>query len=202
MLRFFARITRYKSDRRGAAAAEFAIILTVLVIPLLNAIDCGVYAYDYMELRHAAQVAAQAAWATCSSPNQQLPAGLACSGLSTAAQQVADGTPLGTNAVVSFGASACTSSGCSVSFLPASTPLVGYTSPGEGFACLNKSGALVTTSTQPPNVDEVTAGSTDGCTAHDYIVVKATDPSFAPIFSSASLIPFSTPTALVMMRLD
>ena len=47
----------YLRCRAGAAAAEFALILTLLVIPLLNAFDIGVYVYQRMQLDNAAQVA-------------------------------------------------------------------------------------------------------------------------------------------------
>src|SRR5579863_6244611 len=96
MVQFFARIRSFRRNERGAAAVEFAVILSLLVIPLLNAIDLGVYAFDYMEVRHAAQSAAQSVWAGCS-PNQLVPAALSCPNYTNAAVNTAYGTPLQTN---------------------------------------------------------------------------------------------------------
>jgi len=56
---------RYSSDQRGAAAVEFAIVLTLLTIPVLNVIDLALYAWDRMQVDNAAQMAAQAGWAVC-----------------------------------------------------------------------------------------------------------------------------------------
>jgi len=58
---------RYGGDRCGAAAAEFALLLSLLVIPTLNVADLAIYAWDRMQLENAAQMAAQAAWETCDS---------------------------------------------------------------------------------------------------------------------------------------
>src|SRR3982751_5820477 len=57
---------RYRDDRRGGAGVEFALMLTILIFPILNVVDIGIYIYSRMELENATQVAAQAAWATCS----------------------------------------------------------------------------------------------------------------------------------------
>ncbi len=144
MSQFLARILGLRRDKRGAAAAEFAIILALLVIPLLNAIDLGIYAYDYMELRDAAQVAAQAVWARCA-PTQLVPAGVSCPGYQNEAVNTAHGTPLWTNASIGFGG-----------YFAASTQLSTMTGPGEGFACL-VGGVLKSTSEQPTGFDETTA---------------------------------------------
>ena len=59
-------------------------MLTVLVIPLLNVTDLGIYIYDVMELNGAAQAAAEAALVTCggnATTAPQLPATTTCAGL-------------------------------------------------------------------------------------------------------------------------
>jgi Flp pilus assembly protein TadG len=49
----------------GAAAAEFAIWLSVLVPAMLNVVDIGIYAWDKMQVSNAAQSAVQAVWTYC-----------------------------------------------------------------------------------------------------------------------------------------
>src|SRR5581483_8750661 len=75
----------YITNAAGAAAAEFALILTLLTIPLLNVFDIGVYVYDRMQLDNAAQVAVQTAWAQCA-PSGDVPATVNnnCAGLAAA----------------------------------------------------------------------------------------------------------------------
>src|ERR1700739_1473504 len=98
--RFVLLLRRYRTDRRGAAAAEFALILTLLTFPFLNVIDFGIYAWDRMQLDNAAQVAVQTAWATCSTP-ANLPATpnsyANCTALPAAVTAAVHSTSLGTN---------------------------------------------------------------------------------------------------------
>ncbi|HYS44923.1 MAG TPA: TadE/TadG family type IV pilus assembly protein [Rhizomicrobium sp.] len=90
---------RYGKDRCGAAAAEFALLLSLLVIPILNVADLAIYAWDRMQLENAAQMAAQAAWETCDS-GTKLPALTKCTGLAAAVAVAASSNSLGTGAVV------------------------------------------------------------------------------------------------------
>lgn len=62
------RLRAFLEDTAGAAAAEFAIWLIFLVPAFLNIIDLGAYVFQRMQVQNAAQMAAQAAWATCESP--------------------------------------------------------------------------------------------------------------------------------------
>ena len=79
MIRVFQPLRAYWGGRRGAAAAEFAIVLTVLVFPLLNVIDFGMYIFVGMEVNEAAQSTAQAALATCTYANPpNVPATILC----------------------------------------------------------------------------------------------------------------------------
>lgn len=84
----------YGRIRRGAAGVEFALILALLTVPLLSVIDFGMWIYQAMELGNAAQIAAQAAWATCSQ-SSQLPATINCPTLAGAVTAGAQSTTLG-----------------------------------------------------------------------------------------------------------
>ncbi|HEY2052278.1 MAG TPA: TadE/TadG family type IV pilus assembly protein [Caulobacteraceae bacterium] len=107
-------VRRYLADRRGAAAAEFALWTAAFIVPTSSAIDLSFYSYEKMELNNAAQAAAQAAWATCAPSS--VPAATKCAGLQTALATAAHSTGLGAAAA-----------------LQPST---------EGFYCLTAAGAL------------------------------------------------------------
>jgi len=91
----------YITNAAGAAAAEFALILTLLTIPLLNVFDIGVYVYDRMQLDNAAQVAVQTAWAQCA-PSGDVPATVNnnCAGLAAAMTTALRTTPLGSGVTI------------------------------------------------------------------------------------------------------
>ena len=91
---------RYGADTCGVAAAEFALWISVLTVPVFSVVDLGVYAFQNMELNNAAQAAAQAAWSLCNS-SALLPASTKCTGLQTALATAAHSTGLGTSATVS-----------------------------------------------------------------------------------------------------
>lgn len=107
-------LRRYLVDRRGAAAAEFALWTAAFIVPTSSAIDLSFYSYEKMELNNAAQAAAQAAFATCSPSS--LPAATKCSGLQTALATAAHSTGLGT--------------------------LAALQTSSEGYYCVNTSGVL------------------------------------------------------------
>ena len=161
---FCSRLRSCRGDQRGAAGVEFALVLTVLVIPLLNATDLGIYVYDAMELNGAAQAAAEAALLTCggnANAAAQLPATTTCSGLSAAVTAAAHSTSLGSSASV--------------------------TSTSENYYCVNSSGALVTVGTlssPPADCSGVVAGSTD--VPGDYVLIT-TSFAYAPLFTVVSL---------------
>lgn len=95
---------RYRRDEKGAAAVEFALVVTLLTVPVLNVIDLAQYAWDRMQLDNAAQVAAQAAWATCAAPSNHpaTPNSYAnCTGMPAAVTQAVQSTSLGTSVSVS-----------------------------------------------------------------------------------------------------
>src|SRR6202043_3818562 len=87
-------LQRFRDDRRGVAAVEFAGAAVFLVFGVLNAIDMGYYTYQRMEVENAAQVGAQAAWNTCYDPTYMLPATQKCSGLNAAITTAIQSTSL------------------------------------------------------------------------------------------------------------
>lgn len=64
------KTTPYLRDATGAAAVEFALVLSLMVVPVMAVIDIGTYTYAKMQLDHSAQVGAQYVWATCNTPAQ------------------------------------------------------------------------------------------------------------------------------------
>lgn len=175
-------------DRRGAAAVEFVLWLGVLVVPVLSAVDLGVYAMQRMQLEVAGQAAAQAAWHLCDS-STKLPATKNCTGLSAALTTAAQGTSLGSNVTIASG----------------------Y--PLEGYFCTDSSRALKpagngmtwtigqTPPAKPANCSAVIGGSKTA--PGDYIQVQVSY-AYSPVFpgvSVASLL--ATPiTRTAWMRLN
>lgn len=164
----------YLKCRAGAAAAEFALILTLLVIPLLNAFDIGVYVYQRMQLDNAAQVAVQAAWAQCA-PSGKVPATVNnnCAGLSGTMATAVQTTPLGSG--VTLG-----------------TPSEQYCCPGAGTVTCQ--GSVATTT--PANCS---SGQAPG----DYIFVTASY-TYSPLYAGISIASLlTTPiTRTAWMRLS
>jgi Flp pilus assembly protein TadG len=92
--KLFSPARRYARERRGAAAAEFALVVTLLIVPILNVMDFGLYAWDKVQVDNAAQIGSQAGRAACTYSFQ--PATINCPGLSTAVQTAVQSTSLGT----------------------------------------------------------------------------------------------------------
>lgn len=89
----------YRKNQRGAAAAEFALVLSLLTIPILNVVDVGIYIYDRMELDNSAQAAVQRAWALCAAAGD-VPATSNCTGVSSAMAAAVQNAPLGTGVTI------------------------------------------------------------------------------------------------------
>jgi Flp pilus assembly protein TadG len=147
----------YLKSRAGAAAAEFALVLTLLTLPLLNAFDIGVYVYQRMQLDNAAQVAVQAAWAKCA-PSGLVPATVNnyCSGLSAAMTTAIKSTPLGTGVTIT-------------------STTEDYCCPGAG-----------TISCQGPVATTTPAACGSGQAPGDYIFITASY-TYSPIYSGISV---------------
>jgi Flp pilus assembly protein TadG len=174
-------LRRFVAGSCGAAAAEFALVLPLLTVPILNIVDLGSYAYDRMQLDNAAQAAVQAVWNTCATQGY-VPATTVtnCSSvLSSITTTSAQSTALGTSVTIS--------------------------STTEGYYCL-VSGTLTyagaVTATKPSDCSVVAGGSSSD-TPGDYILVTAAY-TYSPIFSAASLVSLlpSSMTRTAYMRLS
>ncbi len=64
---------RFWRDDSGAAAAEFVLWLSLLILPLINAVDLGVYVFKKMQVETAAQAGSHAVWRFCDT-SAKLPA--------------------------------------------------------------------------------------------------------------------------------
>lgn len=166
LMQFFQPLRAYWAERRGAAAAEFAIVLMVLIFPLLNIIDFGMYIYQGMELNEAAQAAAEAVLVSCtySSP-PRLPAMVFCgnNGISAknAATAAAQSTSLGMGVTVS--------------------------TPSENFYCVKTDGSLLLMGGFPDNPPpDCTAAGYPANQPGDYIFLTATF-NYTPFFTGVSL---------------
>lgn len=162
MLRkFHFQWRRYRSEQRGAAAAEFALVLTLLTIPILNVVDLAVYSWDKMQVDNAAQVAVQAAWATCDT-TAKLPATINCSGLSAAVTMAAQSTRLGTGITV--------------------------TSTTEDYYCVNTSTNVLDTVGTFPGTKPANCGSVGSASDKpgDYVLITVSY-TYAPVFSAVSI---------------
>jgi len=154
---------RYRRSQRGAAAVEFAIVMTLITIPILNVVDLAFYAWDRMQVDNAAQMGAQAAWATCSlASNLPATVGSNCSGMSAAVTTAVQSTSLGTGVTVS--------------------------STTEAYYCV-VSGALTSagavTSAKPANCSAAGGLATD--IPGDYVQIT-TSYTYTPIFPGVSIV--------------
>jgi Flp pilus assembly protein TadG len=147
---------------------EFALVLTLLTVPMMSIVDVGVYVYDKMQVENAAQVASQSVWATCTN-NSTWPVTDNCSSAQTAISNAAKTTSLGTN--------------------------VSVTATTEGWYCVNGSGVLTqvgSTGTfasplSPTSAPSCGAGTwTNGANAADYAAVTVAY-TYAPIFGGISV---------------
>jgi Flp pilus assembly protein TadG len=155
----------------GAAAAEFAIWVGALIVPVLSVVDLSSYIQRKMQVDMAAQAALQAAWHNCDVPT--LPAVQNCANVVSMMTTAAQLTSLG---------SAVTLSGVT-----------------EDYYCVNSSNALVRvgTSASPgtaasppvkPSPFDCHTVTPPGSTAApgDYLTVT-TSYAYTPIFNGVSL---------------
>lgn len=94
---------RFFKDTAGAAAAEFALWLALLIVPLMSVADLGYFAFQRMQVDIAGQAAAQAIWRLCDTPAKLEPATTNCSGLAAAITAGAQSTGLGADVSVAAG---------------------------------------------------------------------------------------------------
>jgi Flp pilus assembly protein TadG len=149
------KVRTLRGETRATAAIEFAGTAALLSVGLLNAVDVGYYMYRRMEVENAAQVAAQAAWKTCT--QSMLPATQNCSGLNTAITAAMHSTSLGTAVVLASG----------------------Y--PAEGYYCVSGSNALQSVGSLSSRPADCSAAGNASATPGDYIQVRV-NYSYAPLF--------------------
>jgi len=166
---------RFRHDRAGVAAIEFGFIATFLCFAGLNAADLAIYERDRLQVENAAQMGAQAAFATC--PLDMVPATLDCPGMNTAVTTAVQSTGLGASVSVASG----------------------Y--PSEGMYCVNSSGALVYVSDVNNRPNDCNSVGTPSNVPSDYLLVRV-NYTYAPLFgfSAANLLGTTiTKTAWVRM---
>jgi len=177
----------YRRGRDGAAAVETALMLPILLVPLLNAIDLGSYAFQRMQVENAAVIGSEEARSFCNSPTK-LPATTTCTGFSSAETSAIQSTSLGTNV----------------------SAVSGY--PKEGYYCTLTDGTIQLVASVPTaplaSCSSYTAPSGKAWSApsaipSDFIQIRVNytyTPSFGSV-SLASLLP-GTITATTWSRLQ
>jgi Flp pilus assembly protein TadG len=160
--RLIARLAR---DRRGLAAVEFAFIGTFGCFAALNMADIAIYTRDRMQVESAAQMGAQAAFATCDLTH--VPATIDCPNMNAAVTTAVQSTGLGTAVTVASG----------------------Y--PSEGMYCVNSSGQLVYVSDVYSRPDDCTSVGTPSNTPSDYVLVQV-NYTYSPLFTFSAASVFGT----------
>ena len=174
-------LRRFHHEQRGAAAVEFAIVITLLTVPVLNVVDLAQYAWDRMQVDNAAQMAVQAAWGTCklasnlpATPNSYAN----CTGMPAAVTTAAQSTSLGT--------------------------LVTVSATTEGYYCVKTSTSAIVAvgtfpGTKPSDCSSVGLASD---VPGDYVLIT-TSYTYSPIFPAVSIASgLTTPiTRVAWMRL-
>jgi Flp pilus assembly protein TadG len=179
--------TLFARDERGASATEFAIWITVMVIPFLNVIDLGFYTFRTMQVREAAQAGAEFVSTKCGYAGS-VPVATKCTTLTDAnIQSAMQTTSLGANVTLD-------TSGTTVDTTQALPQDAG---PTEGYYCVNRSLALKATSSSPWQAIGGNAGTQlSNCSTNstgntgvsgDYVFVTA-NYTYRPIFSLVSLL--------------
>lgn len=162
----------FRRSEKGAAAAEMALLFTLLIPPLLNVVDIAVYAFRRMQVELAAEAGVQAVRARCS-PLQAPVTQLCTTGLVTAITSAVQSTSLGSSVGLQAGA------------------------PKEGYFCVNSSGSLQLVGSLgqigSPPVQTTTDCSSYGSAASpaDYVQVSVTYAytHLFPAVSVAGLLP-------------
>lgn len=172
-------IRRFARSERGSAAAEFAIWLGVLTVPLLSAVDVAWYAIQSMQVGQAAQSAAQTAFTLCNGTT--IPVASNCTNFHTQLTTSLQSTSLGSN--------------------------VAWASSSESWYCVNTSNALTlndSTKVVTINTDGSTSGSIakspptcsgSSAAAGDYVTVNVTY-TYKPIFKGLSILTAVLPTTI------
>jgi hypothetical protein len=162
-------------SRRGAAAAELAILVPVLTLPLLNIVDLGYYAYQRMQVGNAALAGAEEARSFCNTAAKLPATSSNCPGFNVDETIAIHSTSLGSHVAL----------------------VSGY--PIEGYYCALTTGALQQVGTPgtygnppsgPGDCSAVTGASSSGAPPGDYVQVQVT-------YTYTSVFPGMTVAALL-----
>jgi Flp pilus assembly protein TadG len=95
--------SQWAREDRGAAAVEFAVWMVIIVWPLLNVVDLGVYVFQKMQVDNAGQAAAAQVFNNCGQTTLS-PILANCSGakLTSGADSGAHSTSLGSDVTVAY----------------------------------------------------------------------------------------------------
>ena len=173
-----ARMVAWHRSCRGAAAAEFAILVPFLTLPMLSVIDLGYYAYQTMQVGNAALIGAEEARSFCNAQSKLPATGNNCPGFQSFETVAIHNTSLG----------------------PHVSLVSGY--PLEGYYCTLTTGAMQLVGTSGTFGNPPTPPSPDNCNAvtnasvatnvapSDYIQVQVT-------YAYTSVFPGATVAALL-----
>jgi Flp pilus assembly protein TadG len=175
--RFYQHLKGIRPDQRGVAAIEFAILAGFLSLAVLNVADVSIYAFQRMEVENATEVAAQAAWKACNTP-QLLPATTNCAAFTQAVANAMQSTSLGTRVTLQAN------------------------SPSEGYYCVNSSNALQYVSAVSSQPADCSAAGMPNLKPGDYVQIQTTF-VYTPVFKGITIGGLlATPiTSLAMIRL-
>jgi hypothetical protein len=175
--RTLASLLRGGSAEGGNAMIEFALVSPILLIIMLNAVDFSFLAWAGMEVDNAAEMGAQAAYATCS-PGA-MPATGNCATLNSVVTAAAQSTSLGTAVTVTGSA------------------------PSETYYCTITGNTLYSVGS-PPSAMPANCSSAGGAYVAnlpgDYVKVRVSY-TYNPIFGGLSLVPSQTLSGQGMQRL-
>jgi Flp pilus assembly protein TadG len=185
-------IREFCRAEHGTAAVEMMLWTGLMMMPIVNAVDLGLYTYQRMQVETAANAAVSAAWHDCNAAAATPappPAITTCKAVVgnviTHMQTAAQSTTLGT---------------------AVSLPTANIS---EGYYCANSSGVLtlmqlIGTAASPPTTNPSIPKCTGTTTpAGDYIFATVTF-TYTPLFSNASILSLigGTTTRTAWMRLD
>ena len=174
--RLASLLPRMRRDVRGVAAIEFAFLVSILSLVMVNVADVAIYIFERMEVENAADLGAMIVLKNCDT--QHVPATTLCSGLNAAVTSAVQSTSLGNQVTLQGGA------------------------PTEGYYCVNSSNALQYVSDVNSKPADCIAAGSPLLTPGDYIKVQVTY-TYAPLFGHLSVgSAFTTPiTKTALMRI-
>jgi Flp pilus assembly pilin Flp len=162
-------LRQFRRSQRGAAAAEFALIIAVMAPALVNLVDLGFYAFRKVQVELAAEAGVQAIRAACGP--EQVPITQNCAtGLMAKITTAVQSTSLGTSATV-----------------PGNSPVEGYycVDSSRRLQLVGSTGTLSSPLTPPSSTNCSAPGS--GSSPADYVQVTVSY-TYTPLFPAASVV--------------